>query len=107
MLHICVKKGTKMTIGERLAKLRGNESRNSLAVKLDIHPQTLYLYEKNKRSMDAEMIAKVCELYTVSADWLIFGVDRDNNDTATQEYINELQRRLIEAQEQLIAQLNK
>lgn len=98
---------TDMTLGERLQKLRGGESRNSLATKLEIHPQTLYLYEKDKRAMDVEVLRRICELYYVSADWVLFGKENAGNEAADTEYINSLQRRIIEVQEQLIEQLNK
>lgn len=89
-----------MTIGERIMKLRGGVPRSDVAMKLGIHPQTLYLYEKDKRSMDVAVLKSMCELYSVSADWIIFGEDGITKEQ--KEYINSLQMQLIEAQKQLL-----
>lgn len=62
-----------MTIGMRLKELRGKLSREEFAGKLGIHPQTLYRYEKDGRSIDAELIGKIVKAFNISSKWLIFG----------------------------------
>ncbi|MCK9444842.1 MAG: helix-turn-helix domain-containing protein [Tissierellaceae bacterium] len=118
-------------IGDRIKEIRGKQSRAEFAEALGIHPQTLYLYEKNKRTIDVALIQKICLQFGVSAEWLIFGEDRlqalltqsspelsaeDKADEyinsrlkekeqqleIQEEYINKIKNDLIDAQNQTI-----
>ena len=62
-----------MSLGERLKRLRGHESRKSLADKLGIDQATIVNYENGKRLPNSEFIARLCRLYNVTTDWLIYG----------------------------------
>ena len=68
-----------MSLGLRLKQLRGHESRKSLADKLGIDKATIVNYENDKRLPNSDFIAKLCQLYNISADWLIYGrTPKDN-----------------------------
>ncbi|MCL1939573.1 MAG: helix-turn-helix domain-containing protein [Desulfovibrionaceae bacterium] len=62
-----------MDIGKRITQLRGKISREEFVEGLGIHAQTLYMYEKGKRQPDLGTLRNICDKYHVSADWLIFG----------------------------------
>ena len=66
-------KAKKMTIGDRISQLRGKESRKSLCEKLGVSIRTLINYENNARMPGADFVAKLCVIYNVTTDWLIFG----------------------------------
>ncbi len=63
-----------MTLGERIAQVRGTVPRRLFAKALGIHPQTLYLYEKNKRDIGIEAINRICETYAISVEWITQGI---------------------------------
>lgn len=62
-----------MSIGDRIKQLRGQESRKALGSKIGIDQATIMRYENNQRLPDTEFVAKLCRLYNVSTDWLIYG----------------------------------
>ena len=63
-----------MNLGERIAQVRGSASRRIFAETLGIHPQTLYMYEKNKRGISIDVITKICDAHAISVEWLTKGV---------------------------------
>lgn len=63
------------TIGDRIRQLRGNEPRKSLCEKLSVSIRSLINYENNLREPSASLVAKLCEIYNVTTDWLILGKD--------------------------------
>ena len=73
-----------MDIGTRIKLVRGGQTRESFARRLGIHPQTLYRYESGGRSVDAELIMKICQECSTSSEWLIFGTGPMYTDTAIQ-----------------------
>jgi transcriptional regulator with XRE-family HTH domain len=66
-------KADTLTIGERISQLRGKEPRKSLCEKLDISIRALINYETDSRMPSASLVAKLCEIYNVTTDWLILG----------------------------------
>lgn len=64
-------------IGERLKLLRGETSQYEFAKMIGIHRNTLVRYETGAGPPDADFISMICQRFKVSADWLIFGADRD------------------------------
>lgn len=60
-------------LGARIRKVRGNISQIDFSKKLDIHENTLRLYEKGKRLPDAKVLADICQIYGVSPAWLLLG----------------------------------
>lgn len=106
-----------MGIAERLRLLRGKETRESLARKLNIHPQTLYRYESGERDIPLEVIIAFCNHYDISAEWLIFGRgDNGANDIGSPSVnssetenlhslkarIEQLEKELFESQKETI-----
>lgn len=65
--------GRVMSLGERIAQVRGKVSRKIFAEKLGIHPQTLYLYEKGKRNVSIDVISRLCDDHGISVEWLTKG----------------------------------
>ena len=98
-----------MGIAERLRLLRGKETRESLARKLNIHPQTLYRYENGERDVPLDVIIAFCNHYDISAEWLIFerGVknvsytDQSSVSSSETETINSLKARIEQLEREL------
>ncbi|MGN1277585.1 MAG: helix-turn-helix domain-containing protein [Floccifex sp.] len=68
------------TLGNRIQKLRkeNNLNKEQFGKSIGITGTGLNNYEKDLRSPSADIIAKICEVYGVSADYLLFGVSADN-----------------------------
>lgn len=62
-----------MSIGRRIRELRGHFSRKEFAEKLDIHQQSIYMYEKEKRIPEREIIEKICNKLKINVGWLMNG----------------------------------
>lgn len=78
------------TIGERLKKLRGKASGEEFAAKHNVHPQTLYRYERDERKPDIDFIQSVANESNASIDWIIRGENAPQpsihqNDHVTRE----------------------
>ncbi len=61
-------------IGNRLAEVRGNQSREAFAKKLAVHAQTLGRYEKGERVPDADFLARFCKRLKINANWLLLEI---------------------------------
>lgn len=113
-----------MTIGIRIRELRGTQSRKQFSELLGIHPQTLYLYEKEKRIPEREIIEKICNRLKIDVSWLIFGetpsvvknmpneqptVSTQQTSLTLQEYCAKLEAKLekVEAQRDELAEENR
>lgn len=101
-----------MDIGQRIRQIRGKRSRNEFAGILNIHPQTLYMYEKGKRIVDVELIQQICRKFNVSVEWLIFGDTEDmkKDEISDPEKLRESIREkdeLLEKQNEEIQRLTK
>lgn len=61
------------TLGQRLKYLRGKKrlQQKDVAECLNIGRSTYNQYEADKRTPDAEMLAKFCEFFNTSADFLL------------------------------------
>ena len=58
-------------ISDRLKQLRGPTSQAEMARQLEI-PRTQWIrYENGQNSPSAEMLAKICRIHAVSADWVL------------------------------------
>ena len=62
-----------MPIGDRIKRLRGKIPRKNLSMRLGVDQTTLVNYETGKRQPSLEFVAKLCDLYSVTSDWLIWG----------------------------------
>lgn len=61
------------SVGSRIRAARGSRSQRTLAVALGLSPMTLIRYERGEREPDATVLAGICHLCGVTADWLLFG----------------------------------
>lgn len=60
-------------LGDRLAQVRGQLTQEAFAKSLGISLRTYIRYESEERLPDAELVAKVGEVYGVDMAWLITG----------------------------------
>ncbi len=60
-------------IGQRLLHLRGKRSRQTFADLLGIGHRSLVRYEKEERLPDAEVLARICQMFEVDPTWLLMG----------------------------------
>ncbi|WP_164091442.1 helix-turn-helix domain-containing protein [Poseidonibacter lekithochrous] len=75
-----------MNFGERLVEAREKLGFNQseLAEKLEIAPQSLARYEKNKVKPSMEFVAKLTDMFNMNSNWLLTGkgtilVSNENN----------------------------
>lgn len=70
------------TLGNRIQKLReeNNLNKEQFGKSIGITGTGLNNYEKDLRSPSADIIARICEVYGVSADYLLFGVSAENRN---------------------------
>lgn len=66
-----------MNIGEKPQNLRKEKglTQEELAKDLDLGCSTIANYEKNYRNPDLDTLKKICEYFSVSADFFIFDKD--------------------------------
>ena len=69
-----------MSINERIRSLREEKGLNGLKTSqaLGINATVLHNIEKGRNLPSAEMIIKICNLFNVSADWLL-GLKEERN----------------------------
>ncbi len=70
---------TKTVIGGRLRSARENAglSQAQVAKLLDVHRPTVSEMEAGNRRVSADELAQLAEIYEVSVDWLVRGLDED------------------------------
>lgn len=61
------------SFGDRLKYLRGASSQAEIAATLGVPQMTLSNYETGKSEPKFVMIQKICSLFMVGSDWLLFG----------------------------------
>lgn len=66
-----------MTTGERLRSLRGKKSLAEMGAELGVTATQLSRIENEKSAPSLELATKICELYQVSMDWLIRGIEAE------------------------------
>ena len=73
----------KILIGKRLRRQRENFglTREKFSEKVDISPQFLAELENGKKGMSAETIYKICSVFPISADYLLFGKETASNES--------------------------
>lgn len=66
---------TMTTIGKRLRRQRErlNMTREEFAEKANISPQFLAEIENGKKGMSVKTLYKICNTFSISADYLLFG----------------------------------
>ena len=68
-------------LSEHLRELRGAQSQAAMADPLGIKYQQWAKYERGEVAPGAEILAKICRVHAVSADWLL-GLDKKSSSTA-------------------------
>jgi transcriptional regulator with XRE-family HTH domain len=63
----------KKAIGQRMKKLRGDESRQAFAQKFDVGINTVVRYENAKTLPDISFLLTVANYYNISVNWLLYG----------------------------------
>ena len=58
-------------LSERLRELRGAQSQSAFAAALGMKYQQYARYEKGENSPSADILANICRIHAVSADWLL------------------------------------
>ena len=58
-------------LSERLRQLRGETSQAAMARDLEMPRQQWINYENGKNAPGADILAKICRVHAVSADWLL------------------------------------
>ena len=61
------------TFGERLKSLRGKASQAAIAEALGIPQTTLSNYERNKNEPNFALLDRICSIFSVNVEWLLFG----------------------------------
>lgn len=61
------------TLGERLRKVRGTQSREAFSSQFFIHRNTLAAWEKGNTAPDGNFLRELCERYSLNPSWLLLG----------------------------------
>ena len=70
------------TLGARIKVLRGNESQESFASKIEISKGSLGRYERDENSPSADVLLKICSKADISVEWLLTGSGSMKTGTA-------------------------
>lgn len=78
-----------LSIGERLYELRtkNNMSQGALAEKLDVSRQTVSKWENNMSLPEVEKILQLSEIFSVSADYILKGEEREEKTEPVYVYV--------------------
>lgn len=64
------------TLGERIKRIRGDETQASFATRIGISKAALGGYERDENSPSADVISKICTKDNISPKWLIMGTGK-------------------------------
>lgn len=64
---------TSLSLGERIAKIRGGLSQQEFADRLGVSRNTLVRYEKDQRVPDATFLKRIVDDFGVAPGWLLMG----------------------------------
>jgi len=67
------KKGSKMTIGNRIKKVRGGLSREEFALKIGADKSTIQRYEQYNNIPKGDILQRIYEQFNVNIHWLLTG----------------------------------
>ena len=85
--------------GERIKELRRKKGwkQSELAKRLNISASAVGMYENNRRIPTKETLLKLCDLFDVTADYLLYGNDAKNQEKTTDlsEEFDALREKLI------------
>lgn len=71
------------SFGERLKLVRGSLSQAEFSKRLGIPQVTLGNYERDRNEPKFETLKKICSLFGIKSDWLLFGVGSMTDGTET------------------------
>lgn len=74
-------------LSERLRKLRGTSSQSEMASAANMKYQQWARYEKGEVVPGADVLANICKVHAVSADWLL-GLSDDTHTIAAEPSSN-------------------
>ena len=75
------------TLGERLRKVRGAQSREAFSSQFFIHRNTLAAWEKGSTAPDGHFLRDLCERYALNPAWLLLGQGPQKvQETAAEDY---------------------
>lgn len=82
----------KSLIGKRLRRQREKFrlTREKFSEKVDISPQFLAEIENGKKGMSAETLYKICSVFPISADYLLFGKEASNVNAPVLDILSSL-----------------
>lgn len=79
-------------------------TREQFAEKLDVSVSYMAEVERGRTGISVKMLIKICDLLGLSADYILFGTDRDS-DTLLLDKIHRIDDRYIPLLNRLIAEL--
>ena len=79
-------------------------TREQFAEKLDVSVSYMAEVERGRTGISVKMLIKICDLLGLSADYILFGTDRDN-DTMLLDKIHRIDDKYIPLLNRLITEL--
>lgn len=79
-------------------------TREQFAEKLDVSVSYMAEVERGRTGISVKMLIKICDLLGLSADYILFGTDRDN-DTILLDKIHRIDDKYIPLLNRLITEL--
>ena len=69
-----------IAIGNRIKQSRKkqNYTQESLAEKLEVSPHYIYEIERGSKAMSMETLINLCSVMELSADYILFGIQKQN-----------------------------
>lgn len=100
---------SKKSIGKRITVLRkaAGLTQLELAEKIDIHENNLSSIERGINGMSISTLAALCDVFNISADYILFGEKEKNTNTPLQNLIAKLDPDLQSYAEDIIQILIK
>lgn len=103
---------TKLIIGKRIHDLRtsNNLTQSKFAELIDISVNFLSEIENGKKGMSQDTLYKLCSKFDVSADYILFGIEKKSSSTSPSmiiEYLNSLDTKELDVLSNYIASLKE
>ncbi len=92
-----------MDIGAKILLLRKKKkwSRNILAEKLGISESIISKYERNANLPSIEVLSKICQVFNITADYLINNAEFASFDTSIMHRLQAMQALDVETKEKI------
>lgn len=87
----------KKSVGRRIARLRKNAGLTQLKLSemININEKNLSAIERGKNGVSMETLIALCEVFKISADYILFGEkERNTNNTPLQNLVAKLEPEL-------------